>query len=430
MNNRFLIVIYLFVNINENCVLICPTVLWASSNIPKSNSIESVSSQIAAESSIGTWTGIYTLTSSIQKRLSPHVYSITKISVKLHRIKIAYPIELFECGNIPQLLSAIAGNIFGMKILNSLKLENIYFPEKYIKSFKGPLHGIEGIRKITGVYNRPFVGTIIKPKVGLSATEHAKLAYDAWIGGMDIVKDDENLTNMTFNKLRDRIKKTLGQKRKAEQKTGEKKLYLANITAEPLEMLKRLEYVKSLGGEAVMIDILTAGFGALQTLRNNSKGLIIHAHRAMHAAITRNPHHGISMLVIAKISRIIGVDLLHIGTAVGKMEGSESEVKVIFNEIEADKVELDTLKENWSTIKPTLTVSSGGLHPAHIPELYKIFGTNAVYQFGGGCHGHPKGTIAGAKAIRQALDASLSKISLRKYAITHPELAQAIKKWG
>lgn len=397
---------------------------------PKSpNSIESVSSQIAAESSIGTWTDISTLTQSIQKKLSPKVYSLEKINSKTYRIRIAYPLELFEPGNVPQLLSAIAGNIFGMKILNSLKLENIYFPQKYIESFKGPLYGINGLRTITAVYKRPFVGTIIKPKVGLSPTEHAKVAYEAWLGGMDIVKDDENLTNMTFNKFKERVKKTLALKRKAEQKTGEKKLYLANITSETFEMLNRLEYVKSLGGETVMIDILTAGFGALQTVRNHSKGLVIHAHRAMHAALTRSAKHGISMLVIAKISRLIGVDLLHIGTAVGKMEGPESEVKIIFNEIEADKIELDSLKENWSAIKPTLAVSSGGLHPGHIPALYKIFGINAVYQFGGGCHGHPMGTLSGAKAIRQALDATLNKVKLKDYARSHVELSQAIKKW-
>ena len=398
---------------------------------PKSpNSIETVSSQIAAESSIGTWTEISTLTHDIQKRLSPHVYSISKTSNKYYRIKIAYPIDLFELGNIPQLLSAIAGNIFGMKILNSLRLENIYFPQKYIESFKGPLYGIEGIRAITGIYNRPFVGTIIKPKVGLTPKEHSKVAYEAWVGGMDIVKDDENLTNMSFNKFKERAKKTLTVKRKAEQKTGEKKLYLANVTSESLEMLKRLDYVKSLGGESVMIDILTAGFGALQTLRNNSKGLIIHAHRAMHAAFTRDPKQGISMLVIAKISRLAGIDLLHIGTAVGKMQGSESEVKIIFNEIEADNVEMEALKENWNMIKPTLAVSSGGLHPGHIPALYKIFGMNTVFQFGGGCHGHPNGTIAGAKAIRQALNASLCNSSLKDYAKSHIELAQALKKWG
>lgn len=397
---------------------------------PKSpNSIESVSSQIAAESSIGTWTDISTLTQTIRKKLSPHVYSIEKTNSKTYRIRIAYPQELFEPGNIPQLLSAIAGNIFGMKILNSLRLENIYFPQKYIESFKGPLYGINGLRTITAVYKRPFVGTIIKPKVGLNPTEHAKVAYEAWLGGMDIVKDDENLTNMPFNKFKERVKKTLALKRKAEQKTGEKKLYLANITSETFEMLKRLEYVKSLGGEAIMIDILTAGFGALQTVRSHSKGLIIHAHRAMHAALTRSPKHGISMLVIAKISRLVGVDLLHIGTAVGKMEGPESEVKIVFNEIEADKIELESLKENWSAIKPTLAVSSGGLHPGHIPALYRIFGINAVYQFGGGCHGHPKGTLSGAKAIRQALDATLNRVKLKDYAISHVELSQAIKRW-
>ncbi len=132
----------------------------------------------------------------IAERLKPNIFSLSK---KRKTIKIAYPVELFEAGNMPCILSSIAGNIFGMKAVKNLRLEDISFPEKIVKSFKGPKFGINGVRKVLKVRKRPLVGTIIKPKVGLNPDKHAKVAYEAWVGGCDIVKDDENLTNQKFN---------------------------------------------------------------------------------------------------------------------------------------------------------------------------------------------------------------------------------------
>ncbi len=396
---------------------------------PNKISFEKAAGHIAAESSIGTWTDVKTMNSNIKKKLKPSVFYLDK---KRKIIKVAYSEELFEGGNMPQILSSIAGNIFGMKAIKNLRLIDIHFPEHLVKSFKGPRYGINGIRRLLKVKKRPLVGTIVKPKLGLTEKQHAKVAYEAWIGGLDIVKDDENLSSMSFNRFNKRITETLKLRDKAEKITGEKKIYMPNITAEALEMLKRADFVKDHGGEYVMVDILTAGFSALQTVRNNVKQ-VIHAHRAMHAALTKNKRHGISMQAIAKISRLIGVDQLHIGTAfVGKMSETSGESLLSEHEIEDAhiKASKDILEQGYYGIKPVFAVASGGLYPGSMQKLIGIMGTNIIAQFGGGCHGHPKGTLAGAKAIRQALDAVLQGISLDEYAKSHKELKLAIKKFS
>ena len=396
---------------------------------PNKISIETACEHLAAESSIGTWTEISTMNPRVAKKLKPTVFSIDK---KTKMVKIAYTKDLFENANMPEILSSIAGNIFGMSVVKNLRLVDIYFPKSIVDSFKGPAFGIEGIRKLTRIKERPLVGTIIKPKVGLNEKEHAQVAYNAWVGGLDVVKPEENLTSMSFNNFELRVKEPLNARDIAERKTGEKKIYMPNVTAETTEMLRRANLVKKQGGEYIMVDILTLGWSALQTLRDANLGLVIHAHRAMHAAITRNPKHGISMLVLAKVTRLIGADQLHIGTAqVGKMTGEKDEVIDIENAIEYSKTKSteNTLGQNWQNIKTTLAVASGGLHPGHIPKLLSKMGTNIVAQFGGGCHGHPQGTIAGAKAIRQATNAYMKKIPAKTYAKTAPELKCALEHW-
>jgi len=378
---------------------------------------------IAGESSIGTWTKI----PKTKKKLAAKVFYINE---KKKLIKIAYPAKLFEAENAAGILSGIAGNIFGMKSIKNLRLEDVSFPKKILKVYSGPRYGIKGIRKLLKIKSRPLIGTIIKPKLGLSPKEHAKCAYEAWIGGCDIVKDDENLVNQNFNNFKERVVLTLKAKEIAEKETGEKKAYLPNVTAESGEMIKRAKFVEEVNGNYVMLDILTAGFSALQTLRKNTK-LPIHAHRAMHAAITRNKKHGISMMVFADFARLIGVDTLHIGTGIGKMEGGIKEIKQIKDEIEKQEV-ADTvlrLKQKWYKIKPVLAVASGGLYPGHVPFLVENLGKDIVIQAGGGVHGHVSGTLAGARAMRQAVNAVIQGISLKKYAKNHKELREALKQW-
>ncbi|MEM0360200.1 MAG: type III ribulose-bisphosphate carboxylase [Candidatus Diapherotrites archaeon] len=379
-------------------------------------SFEECLDSIARESSIGTWTELITLEKKIAQKLGPKIFDFNKNTGKA---SIAYPIELFEKGNLPQFWSGICGNIYGMSDVQALRLEDVDFPKEYVKSFKGPKHGIEGVRKKLKVKNRPLIGTIVKPKVGLNEKGHAKCAYEAWLGGCDIVKDDENLTSMKFNNFKKRISLTLKMLEKAERETGEKKAYMPNVTAETFEMLKRAKFVKECNGTHAMIDIVAAGLSSLQTLRNQEFGLIIHAHRAGHAAFTRNKEHGISMLVLAKISRLAGADQLHVGAVFGKMEGGESEVKTI----------VQALKEK-GPLKSVFPVASGGLYPSKVPPLVNALGKDIIIQSGGGIHGHPQGTIKGAMAMRQALEAALKGIPLEEFAVKHKELAVALKKWG
>ena len=388
-------------------------------------SVKEAANTIALESSIGTWTDVSTKRKYVEK-LAAQVFSI-----KGKMIKIAYPSALFEKGNAPNILSSIAGNIFGMKIVKNLRLEDIKIPSEILSGFKGPKYGIDGIRKFMKIYNRPLLGTIIKPKLGLKTKDHAEVAYESWVGGCDVVKDDENLASQRFNVFEERIARSLEAANKAEEKTGEKKAYLVNVTAETKEMLKRAQLVEDLGGKFIMVDVITEGFGALQTLREANFNLAIHAHRAMHAAFTRNKRHGISMMVLADIIRLIGVDTLHIGTVVGKLEGTLQEVSELEEEIEKKVVKetKDRLSQNWKNIKSVLAVSSGGLHPGHVPFLIKHLGKNLVIQMGGGIHGHPNGTLAGATAARQSIESALKKISLKRYAETHKELKTALKQW-
>ena len=381
---------------------------------PEGISLKEAAGAIAAESSVGTWTELTTIKPYVEE-LAAHVFQLEK-----NTAKIAYPIGLFELSNMPNILSSVAGNVFGLKALLNLRLCDIAFPSELAKSFKGPRYGIDGIRKLLQVPQRPLVGTIIKPKLGLKTADHARVAYEAWAGGCDVVKDDENLSSQEFNSFEDRIVETLEGRDQAEAETGEKKVYMANITAETDLMLKRAEFVQDQGGEYVMVDILTCGWSALQTLRNQDFNLVIHAHRAGHAAFTKNPKHGIAMRAIAIVARIIGVDQLHVGTVVGKM--SETKEEVLEN--------IDALKMDLHGLNRVMPVASGGLHPRLIPALIETFGNDVVIQAGGGIHGHPDGTMAGAKAMRQAVDAALKGTSLEEYAKTHEELGIALETWG
>ncbi|MBN2335968.1 type III ribulose-bisphosphate carboxylase [Candidatus Bathyarchaeota archaeon] len=380
---------------------------------PLSQPLDIIAGGVAAESSVGTWTELST-EKPYMRKLAAKVFSMEG-----NEVKIAYPIELFEAGNMPNILSSVAGNVFGLEDIKHLRLNDIHFPAKLDKSFPGPRYGIEGVRKITGIRDRPLVGTIVKPKLGLITADHAQVAYDAWVGGCDVVKDDENLSSQGFNPFEDRVVKTLELRDRAEDETGEKKVYLINVSDELEEMKRRAQFVEDHGGRYMMIDIITCGWSALHTMREAGFRLAIHAHRAGHAAFTRSTVHGVNMKVIARAARLLGVDQLHVGTAVGKM--SETREEVLDNK--------EACVEPMHGVKPVLPVASGGLHPGMVPKLVEYFGKDVVIQAGGGIHGHPDGTVKGATALRQAVEAALKGVTLAEYAKDHVELAKALTKW-
>lgn len=378
---------------------------------------------LAAESSIGTWDPDLTTMTEDARKLGARV---VKLDEARKLAWIAYPAGLFEAGNLAQLLSSVVGNVYGLREVRKLRFVDCDFPAAYARAFPGPQVGLEGVRKMTGVKDRPILGTIVKPKLGLDADRWAEAAYKAWRGGVDFVKDDENLTDMVFNRFDARAERVLRLKRKAEAETGEKKLYFSNISAPVREMKRRADLVVGLGNEYVMIDILTVGWAAVQEMRDHleGKGVAIHAHRAMHGAFSRLDEHGIDMLPVSKWARLAGCDNLHAGTlGTGKMftEGGKSHARQIY----------DFLKSDWHGLKRTIPVASGGLHPGVMPQLLEAAGgPDFAATAGGGVHGNPLGSEAGAKALRAATEAAVRGEALEDAAKRVPELAAALKRWG
>ena len=378
---------------------------------------------ICEEQTTGTWTDLSTVNeqTAYVHDLDGEVLEVTPADAGGYITKIRYPYEIFEKGNIPQYLSVIAGNLFGLGKLEAVRLTEIDLPRE-LAGF-GPKFGIEGVRKLAGTEKsrRPHVGTIIKPKVGLNPKDTAAVAYQAAIGGLDLIKDDETLTNQPFCPLLERVESVMSALDDAKDETGKHVLYAVNVTTGGDRIVELAHSAVKAGANMLMVDVLTAGFSAIQALSEDSYLQVpIHVHRTMHGALTRNPQHGIAMRPIATLVRAAGGDQLHTGTVSGKMGGKADEILGDNHEITRE----------IAGLKPVFPVASGGLHPGKAAAEIAKLGCDIVLQAGGGIHGHPDGTAAGARAFVQAAEAAVAGISAKEYAKTHDELAKAIAKWG
>lgn len=374
--------------------------------------IDSVAKDIAAEQSTGTWTDV-PAEQEVHESLGARV-----ISAEGNTIVIDFPEEIFEPDNVPQIFSVVAGNLFGLGSLKACRLMDVDFGP-IAKHYSGPEFGIEDVRKLLKVYDRPLIGTIIKPKVGLSPKRTAEVAEQAALGGLDLVKDDETLTDQRFCPLEERVTAVMDRLNRLEDRTGKKTLYAVNVTCGADQIVERAELAVDLGANMVMVDILTAGFPAVQALTDVRIGVPIHIHRTMHGALTRGKF-GISMQVIAKLTRMCGGTSLHIGTYAGKMARDTCEIDE----------SRDILRKPWNGFKRVWPVASGGLYPQKVRANLDCYGTDVILQAGGGIHGHPGGTTAGVHAMFQAVDAWKEHKTLEEYAKDHIELAGALQKWG
>ncbi|MFP4625742.1 MAG: type III ribulose-bisphosphate carboxylase [Natronomonas sp.] len=381
-------------------------------------SVADAAARIASESSNGTWAALDP--DSDVGRYSAIAFDIDSGSDDA-TVRVAYPEELFEPGNLSQMLSCIAGNIMGMKAVETIRLLDCEWPAGLVGTFSGPQYGTSVRTSLLDAGGRPALATVPKPKVGLSTEEHVEIGRQAWTGGVDLLKDDENLTDQSFNPFEQRVSESLAVAETVERETGERKDYLVNITAETDEMVRRAEFVADHGGRFVMVDVITSGWSALQTVRHRCEDLdlAIHAHRAMHAAFDRLPQHGVSMRCLAQFARLAGVDHIHTGTAgLGKLENEDTPGINAW------------LASDLHGLADVLPVASGGLHPGIVDTLLESLGTDLIVQAGGGIHGHPDGTKAGAIALRAAVDAFVDDESLESRGESVPELATALETWG
>jgi ribulose-bisphosphate carboxylase large chain len=412
---------------------------------------EEAAAAIAAESSTGTWTSVWTDHLTTLERYKARVYGLEPVPGRAGEwlALVAYPIDLFEEGSVTSMAASITGNVFGFKAIRALRLEDLRIPVALVKTFQGPPNGIQVERDRLGKYGRPLLGATLKPKLGLSAKNYGRACFELLRGGLDFTKDDENITSQPFMRWRDRYLFVMEAVLKSEQETGERKGHYLNVTAPDCEqMLERAEFAREIGSPIVMHDFLVAGFAAHQTLANwcRANGMLLHVHRALHAVLDRQKEHGIHYRVLTKWLRLSGGDHLHSGTIVGKLEGDRESTLAVVDLMREDYVPADRRRglffdQDWASLPPVMPAASGGIHVWHMPALVSLFGDDCVLQFGGGSAGHPWGSQAGAIANRVALEACVQARNegrelasegadvLRAAAARSPELAAALETW-
>ncbi|MDR3074548.1 MAG: ribulose 1,5-bisphosphate carboxylase large subunit [Candidatus Methanoplasma sp.] len=380
--------------------------------------IEKAAEALAAEQSTGTWTGISTLDERIFAE-----YGAKIIGIEGDNVVLAFPEEDFsiEVGGIPQILSVIAGNLFGLESLRGVRLEDVEFPSGIRKKYKGPKFGADGLRKILNRPEKPLVGTIVKPKIGLSPKDTARYVYEAGSGGLTNSKDDETLVDQAFCPIEDRTK-AVAESLDRLSEEGHEMVHAVNVSTNGDRIVQLAEDVQSWGARQIMVDVITCGFAAVQALSEDPKIKIpVHVHRTMHGAFTKDPLHGISMLPVTKLVRMCGGDALHIGTlGAGKMAGN----------VKGDHENLDACLTKDSPYRTVMPVCSGGVYPGMVARMVRTSGFNVQIQAGGGVAGHPGGVRKGAMGMSQAVDAVFEGIDVKVYAETHPELKEALDTWG
>ncbi|MFG1854973.1 form I ribulose bisphosphate carboxylase large subunit [Actinomadura geliboluensis] len=399
---------------------------------------EEAGAAVAGESSTATWTVVWTDRLTSYENYQGKCYKVEPVPGQENQFiaYIAYDLDLFEEGSIANLTSSIIGNVFGFKALKALRLEDMRIPTPYVKTFQGPAHGIVMEREYLGKFGRPLLGATVKPKLGLSARNYGRVVYEALRGGLDFTKDDENINSQPFMRWRDRFLYCMEGVNRAQAATGEVKGHYLNVTAATMEdMYERAEFAKELGSVIVMID-LTIGYTAIQSMAKWARrnGVILHLHRAGHSTYTRQKSHGVNFRVIAKWMRLAGVDHIHAGTVVGKLEGDPNSVRGYYDTLRLDKVEADPRKglyfdQEWASMPGTMPVASGGIHAGQMHQLLHFLGEDSILQFGGGTIGHPMGIAAGATANRVALEAMIkARNEGRDYLAEGPDILRAAAK--
>jgi ribulose-bisphosphate carboxylase large chain len=402
--------------------------------------IEAAAEAIAGEQSSGTFLPVPGETEELKKRFRARVEKITRLEavdtpslpgsrppkghtgqIKCQRaqVVVSYPFENVGA-NLPTLLSTVAGNLYELGELSGLKLLDVEIPDTFAKRYPGPQFGIGGTRKLTGVYNRPLIGTIVKPSVGLSPAQTADLVRDLGEAGIDFIKDDELMADPPHSPFKERVAAVMREINKLADRSGKKVMYAFNISDEIDAMRRHHDTVLAAGGTCVMVSINSVGLSGVADLRVHSQ-LPIHGHRNGWGMYTRCPQLGIEFTAYQKLWRLAGVDHLHVNGLQNKFwEPDDSVVRSI-------KALLAPMFGGYQA----MPVVSSGQWGGQAPETYRLTQTvDLMYLAGGGIMAHPSGPAAGVRALQQAWEAAITGVPLHEFAKAHPELRQTIEKFG
>jgi len=403
--------------------------------------VEAVAAKIASDQSTGTFTDIPGETKELKARCAARVVAIRHLEpasmpsfpqdvtdsrepkpYKRVDVDIEFPLAVIGT-DLAALVTITIGGVYSIKGLSGIRIMDMELPQAFQDAHPGPQFGVEGSRRLTSVYDRPLIGTIIKPNLGLSPEHTAKVAKELVEAGVDFIKDDEKLMNPGYSTVEDRVKAVMPIILDHEQKTGKKVMYAFGISsADPDTMMRYHDLVADAGGNGAVININSIGYGGFAFLRKRSR-LALHAHRNGWDILTRHPNLGMEFRVYQKLWRLLGVDQFQInGIGAKYWEPNDSFVRSF----------QDCSKPIFSDADRALPVVCSGQWGGQAPETYERTGRtlDLMYLGGGGIVGHPGGPAAGVRAITQAWEAAKQGISLETYAKNNRELAQSLEKFG
>ncbi len=337
------------------------------------------------------------------------------------RVTLSWP--LANMGpSLPNLMATVSGNLFELKQFSGLRLQDMRLPQAFAEAYQGPAFGIKGTRELSGVHDRPLIGTIIKPSVGFSAEETAALTQTLCRAGIDFIKDDELQSNGTTCPFEDRVKAVMAVINEHADITGKKVMFAFNITGEIDEMRRRHDLVVEQGGTCIMVSLNSIGLPAMVEVRRHAQ-LPIHAHRNGWGALSRHPLLGFSYVAWQKFWRLAGADHMHVNGLQNKF--CEDDDSVIASARDC----LTPMFENKPCI--SMPVFSSGQSALQAPDTYRLLGSkDLIYAAGGGIMAHPGGPAEGFKSLQQAWEAAMGDVSLHEYAKTHTALAAALETYS
>ena len=396
---------------------------------------EKAAAVLAGEQSSGTFVAVPGETEELKQRFAARVESVEVLETvnepaipgatskdgKYHRaiVKVSWSIENFGY-NLPVMVSTLQGNLYEITQFTGLKLMDIELPASFGDQFKGPAFGIEGCRTLTGVQDRPLIGTIIKPSIGLTPEQTAAMVKTLAEAEIDFVKDDELLSSSGNSNFNDRVDAVMKVINAHADKTGKKVMYAFNISGEVDEMLQRYEKIVNSGGTCAMISINSVGLAGAKKIMDQRQ-LVIHAHRNGWGMMTRHPLLGIDYKAYQKIWRLAGADQMHVNGIQNKFwENDDSVVASI-----------EACLTKMFDHKTVLPVVSSGQWGGQAFETYRRTKTvDLLYMAGGGIMAHPMGAAAGVAALQQAWKAAVDGLTLEEAAKQYEEFAAAVEKFG
>jgi ribulose-bisphosphate carboxylase large chain len=404
--------------------------------IETTGSVDALAAKIASDQSTGTFVDLPGETEELKARVAARVAAVRPLEpgtlpsfggpevgpFNRAEADIDFPLEAIGT-DLSALLTIAIGGVYSIKQLTGIRVVGMRLPAAFASAHPGPQFGIPGSRRLTGVEGRPIIGTIIKPALGLRPHETAEVVRELVAAGVDFIKDDEKLTSPAYSSLADRVRAVMPVILDHEQRTGRKVMYAFGIShADPEEMVRNHDLVAAAGGNAAVVNINSVGFGGLAFLRKRSR-LALHAHRNGWDLLTRHPGLGMDFSVYQQFWRLLGIDQFQINGIGAKYWEPDDSFVASFEA---------SMRPIFSPADIAMPVVCSGQWGGQAPETYRRTGRtlDLLYLCGGGVVSHPGGPAAGVRAVRQAWEAAVDGIPLATHAQAHPELAQALAKFG